>query len=678
MITKKRFKPAILIAVGTILFTVGVLLIFNVSSVLSEQSLGSAPSVQSEMSERISNPSQQTNTNIKRVEGDSKTILGKFVWENNQLSSNIVPVVMEVQTTDEGNSQTFQSEADSQDTASSASNQTNDQIITIKHISKSVSASSNSLSTLQNGTYYLVAYGDPNSPTTEFFSSYTFKYDASKKVSVRGTLGCDRFSGSLAEEGSYIKFTLRMIFNSRSTCSAKVTQQADTVLNLMKNIKYFEQKSNEAFVFTTGGGKVLVYSSNPPEAGDPIVVRSTAEPTLAPTAAPTSAPPSAPSGNAFYVSTSGSDSNPGSYQKPWRTINKAAQSLSSGQTAIVLAGTYPERINLSRSGIILKAEGKVLMRGFDVTGNSNQVIGFIISDKNSDAGLEVHGDNNLFQNNEIYHMGQDGIWFHGSGNTYRGNYIHDILDPSIGGDPHVDCFQSWTWGGPVKNTLFEGNTCNHTRSSGSNQITMIESKNGEISNLVFRNNTFTMHDAGYTPLRVNRKDGQYPIYNLQVVNNTFKNVTGNGNEAISFVSVTDSEISGNTVTGFDEAVKLSSCSNVTVYNNGSTTSPTPSPTATPKPSATPVQPTATSAPSSSAYYVSTSGSDKNPGTYEKPWRTINKAAQTLSSGQTAIVLAGNYPERIKLSSDGIIAQSRGQSRDERFRSHGNNNQDHPL
>jgi hypothetical protein len=155
------------------------------------------------------------------------------------------------------------------------------------------------------------------------------------------------------------------------------------------------------------------------------------------------------------------------------------------------------------------------MKGFEVTETTTRIIRFKISDKNSDAGLEVHGDNNLFKKNEIYHMGQDGIWFHGSGNKYRNNYIHDILDPSIGGDPHVDCFQSWTWGGPVRDTLFEGNTCVHTRSSGSNQIAMIESRNGEISNLIFRNNTFTMHDAGYTPLRINSKAASTRSKNVQ-------------------------------------------------------------------------------------------------------------------------------------------------------------------
>lgn len=271
--------------------------------------------------------------------------------------------------------------------------------------------------------------------------------------------------------------------------------------------------------------------------------------------------------NAYYISTSGSDNNPGTYQLPWETINKAAQTLSPGETAIVLPGTYSERINLSKNGIGLNAQGTVLMKGFTVYGNNNQITGFTISDKASDAGLQVHGDNNLFENNEIYHMGQDGIWFHGSGNVYRGNHIHDILDPSIGGDPHVDCFQSWTWGGPVLNTIIENNICNHTRMSGSNQIFMVESKNANIDNLIIRNNTFFMNDAGYTPLRINRKDGQYPITNIYILDNHFENTTGNGDEAISFNDVDNGEIVGNTVIGYDVVAKLNSCTNITISDN---------------------------------------------------------------------------------------------------------------
>jgi hypothetical protein len=45
------------------------------------------------------------------------------------------------------------------------------------------------------------------------------------------------------------------------------------------------------------------------------------------------------------------------------------------------------------------------------------------------------------------------------------------------------------------------------------------------------------------------------------------------------------------------------------------------------------------------YYVATSGNDSNPGTTALPWRTVLKAAQTLTAGQTALVRGGTYAER---------------------------------
>lgn len=73
------------------------------------------------------------------------------------------------------------------------------------------------------------------------------------------------------------------------------------------------------------------------------------------------APPQPGSANAFHVdpdgkdnsantADDGSDSNPGSTDKPWRTITKAAQTLTSGQVAYVHGGTYSERLTTTKPG----------------------------------------------------------------------------------------------------------------------------------------------------------------------------------------------------------------------------------------------------------------------------------------------------------------------------------------
>jgi pectin methylesterase-like acyl-CoA thioesterase len=52
----------------------------------------------------------------------------------------------------------------------------------------------------------------------------------------------------------------------------------------------------------------------------------------------------------FYVSPDGSDKNPGTEEKPWKTSQKAADSVASGSTVHIMAGTYYERVNINVSG----------------------------------------------------------------------------------------------------------------------------------------------------------------------------------------------------------------------------------------------------------------------------------------------------------------------------------------
>ncbi|MCP4667581.1 MAG: hypothetical protein GY849_14590 [Deltaproteobacteria bacterium] len=52
------------------------------------------------------------------------------------------------------------------------------------------------------------------------------------------------------------------------------------------------------------------------------------------------------------------------------------------------------------------------------------------------------------------------------------------------------------------------------------------------------------------------------------------------------------------------------------------------------------------------YYVSPAGHDANPGTETLPWRTIQKAADTLTAGETVYIKNGTYNER-------VIAQNSG-------------------
>jgi hypothetical protein len=66
----------------------------------------------------------------------------------------------------------------------------------------------------------------------------------------------------------------------------------------------------------------------------------------------TGIPPRLPisAGQAFYISTTGSDSNPGSLDEPWGTVQKALNTLQPGQVAYVRGGTYSQNLVLRRAG----------------------------------------------------------------------------------------------------------------------------------------------------------------------------------------------------------------------------------------------------------------------------------------------------------------------------------------
>ncbi len=50
-----------------------------------------------------------------------------------------------------------------------------------------------------------------------------------------------------------------------------------------------------------------------------------------------------------------------------------------------------------------------------------------------------------------------------------------------------------------------------------------------------------------------------------------------------------------------------------------------------------------------SYYVSTSGSNSNPGTLSQPWKTIQKAADTVTAGDTVYIRGGTYHEKVTFS-----------------------------
>jgi hypothetical protein len=73
-------------------------------------------------------------------------------------------------------------------------------------------------------------------------------------------------------------------------------------------------------------------------------------PCYPPAAAPVASADAPVGGMIYYVAPTGNDDNPGSVAYPWRTIQKAADTLTAGDTVYIRAGVYQEQVVPQNSG----------------------------------------------------------------------------------------------------------------------------------------------------------------------------------------------------------------------------------------------------------------------------------------------------------------------------------------
>jgi len=168
-------------------------------------------------------------------------------------------------------------------------------------------------------------------------------------------------------------------------------------------------------------------------------------------------------GNVYYVdNATGSDSDPGTQSLPWKTIQKAANTMVAGDKVILKSGKYNERIIETTSGsagngIIyqVNAGDTVTCKGFTISGNYVTVEGFKVDadDNNSTSGrgFYVSGDyvtvkncyvtecpwggifynqnssHGYVNNNRCYHNGRNGIEIWGSYHLIENNEVWESV-----------------------------------------------------------------------------------------------------------------------------------------------------------------------------------------------------------------------------------------------------------
>ena len=282
----------------------------------------------------------------------------------------------------------------------------------------------------------------------------------------------------------------------------------------------------------------------------------------------------------YYVAATGNDANAGTQTQPWKTLGKANNTVAAGDTIQVQAGTYNQVLVIKKSNLTWIANGKVITKAIEVDGNNNVVRGFTITDPQSKAGIRTTGNFNLIENNEIYHMLEDGIWFWGHDNTFKNNYMHDILavDKFPGYDEHVDCIMTWDWLWDTYNIVFDGNVCDNNRSVGSNQMIIVTGTRAH--DMTFRNNRFIMRDAGYSPFAL------YGGSNYKLENNYFCNTTGQGSAALYLSGGTGITATNNVYAGYSvfaqglgivsQSGNVKDSSTCAVFSSSATPAPTAS------------------------------------------------------------------------------------------------------
>ncbi|MBC8087779.1 MAG: right-handed parallel beta-helix repeat-containing protein, partial [Phycisphaerae bacterium] len=147
----------------------------------------------------------------------------------------------------------------------------------------------------------------------------------------------------------------------------------------------------------------------------------------------------------YYVSTSGSDSNPGTIEQPFRTVNRAVGVLRAGDTLYVRGGTYVDRFvdtdfraggtasapivvsGYPGESVVILNNGTDAITGFMIAGREYIVIQDMTldgSNVNMGYGVVLFNNNVTFRRVEITGAWKNGILGGGSGHQFIDLKVH--------------------------------------------------------------------------------------------------------------------------------------------------------------------------------------------------------------------------------------------------------------
>ncbi len=205
----------------------------------------------------------------------------------------------------------------------------------------------------------------------------------------------------------------------------------------------------------------------------------------------------APQAAIYYVSTAGSDTNPGTKAAPWGTVQHAADTIAPGDTVYLRGGVYNERVKMRASGTdgafitfaAYPSETPVLDgTGLKVKGNNAALI--LLADRSyiKIIGLELRNFKTAKRNRVPV-----GILVNGAGQhiELRNNRVHDIetqVQTLEGGDAHGIAFYGTRAPDSLRDIVIDGNELYNLKLGSSESMVV----NGNVERFAITHNR--VHD----------------------------------------------------------------------------------------------------------------------------------------------------------------------------------------
>jgi hypothetical protein len=197
--------------------------------------------------------------------------------------------------------------------------------------------------------------------------------------------------------------------------------------------------------------------------------------------------------NTYYVSTTGSDANDGSFSAPWLTVQHAVDNVGAGDTIYVRAGVYNELVNFNNSGSA--AGGYITLQNYDgetpvIDGNGlgGSDPGLIKIDYKHHIKVSGFELRNLTTTNKS--TTPAGIWILGTSHhiELHNNLVHHIENNATGGNAHGIAAYGYSSVSSINNLVIKGNEVRNCILGWSESMVL----NGNVENFIVENNI--VHD----------------------------------------------------------------------------------------------------------------------------------------------------------------------------------------